>query len=1334
MIEVKNFSGKLNLDDSKDSLPPNDYIDALNITHDAVEEGYDQDITTVVANRIGDSAYTLPSGTNKTIGGYPNTLRNTIIQLLWNSNDYHRIIEFDLTTRLNNTVFENLTDSGDIDVLGFTENEKITSINIFNRDEGDLLFFLDSLGRPTQIDITLFKAGAYTQITRAILDKGKKPPLSPPSVIYDNDTSRRSNNLRNKLFRFKTRWIYDDFEKSTFSPISVVPLPSNILSDIFTNVITNNNVIRMAATSGDENVSAIEITMSYVEKTNNWSDFQSIAVIKKSTLQLQHTTEVIDGTAGSDLALTTFSGIPIQGDVVNAYLTLIPNTRTLVGTYTVLSGDSLSDVATALAASMLSLAIVNVPYSYNEVTIYGWYDAIYAFDEVEIIPSTTNSINNIDFPYSFYNDSTYPVIDIEESIQIYDYVPDIANTQELLNGNILAYAGITEGYDKNTIDNSTIIIGTVAVGDGGVGSLYAVQVFDSENSTKQNTRYDFSGIPLTGTVVELKVKRKSDHTVIVASTYTTLAGDTISDVTFALYNNLTAPNMEVVYNSYSIIAEVEKGTYEAIVGVYYSQLIITPPTSTTANNSIATWKWSSERTIARGYFDEKGKTNGILYTDKVTFPAYAENGSNQPLVPYINYKINDVPPDWAYSMQFYMNKDKTGYIFWESISVNKSEAEYIYFDVTSFTTNATKKPTTAQVNSYTFQDGDRLRLIRNADVPGIVYADTYDAAIEGLVVDPVINSTPTTGSFVKIKNVEPFTTAIDISKDYVIELYRPAQQEAGGVDQNEVYYEFGQQFDIIDPTLSTRRHSGQVTDQEVGVTPAEYDFYDGDAYFRSRTIAVSDVGYATFNAMDRNFVDFYISAVSSIDGRPSIIDTNARRAYYSTLIRHSLAYQANTNENGLNRFYYKNADEYDYSFGAVQRLKVRDRQMRVFQKYKVGSVPLYSSLGKDANGLQVVFQTDKLLNPIDYYIGNVGIGNLKESLQSNNYADYFCDDITGTINRVSNDGVTILSLLYKMNVWANHNLPLRTGNYKVYGAFDRRLNNYIIALEGIICVGVEVPDFTIINAEVDVVFSQSVTVTGSLNFTLANIVKPGWMTISISGYDIVFSGTPSSVDEGTGIVVSFDISNDCGEVSVSKTIDVTTAPCIAVAIVGTPVLPDGSIDTPYTYSFDVTGTAPFNLSAIVKPSWMTIAVNGTTIEFSGTPDVDGTSIPVSFTINNCSGDTANFSDTIDVTAENWIISYANNDPLFDFEVTIGNNNLSPTNIIYDGVYSTDPVSGTDLVNLPAVNANVVLQIHGGTDTLLYATCNGISGTIGIGGGYANWSGINGNLIINFATV
>lgn len=98
--------------------------------------------------------------------------------------------------------------------------------------------------------------------------------------------------------------------------------------------------------------------------------------------------------------------------------------------------------------------------------------------------------------------------------------------------------------------------------------------------------------------------------------------------------------------------------------------------------------------------------------------------------------------------------------------------------------------------------------------------------------------------------------------------------------------------------------------------------------------------------------------------------------------------------------------------------------------------------------------------------------------------------------------------------------------------------------------------------------------------------------------------------------------------------------CVPVAFVGTPSLPDAHALSPYTYSFSLTGSTPFSLSNVTKPSWMNISIHESTpgsgvyvVGFGGLPTIGsvGTGITVSFDVTNACG-TESLSDTINVTA------------------------------------------------------------------------------------------------------
>lgn len=193
------------------------------------------------------------------------------------------------------------------------------------------------------------------------------------------------------------------------------------------------------------------------------------------------------------------------------------------------------------------------------------------------------------------------------------------------------------------------------------------------------------------------------------------------------------------------------------------------------------------------------------------------------------------------------------------------------------------------------------------------------------------------------------------------------------------------------------------------------------------------------------------------------------------------------------------------------------------------------------------------------------------------------------------------------------------------------------------------------DATVDVPYSYSFDVGGTAPFTLGSIIKPEWMTISVSGNTISFSGTPDSGDIGTGIQVGFDIQNCVGhgpggslsgsgmyggDVAFDDEIDVVAASsCTGVSISGgAPTFPDVTVGEEYDFDITLLGDAPFALSDVVKPSWMTIELSGSIIHVGGTPATANAAnnVPVSFTVANCSGaNEVDVSDTIDV----FLISY-----------------------------------------------------------------------------------------------
>jgi hypothetical protein len=76
--------------------------------------------------------------------------------------------------------------------------------------------------------------------------------------------------------------------------------------------------------------------------------------------------------------------------------------------------------------------------------------------------------------------------------------------------------------------------------------------------------------------------------------------------------------------------------------------------------------------------------------------------------------------------------------------------------------------------------------------------------------------------------------------------------------------------------------------------------------------------------------------------------------------------------------------------------------------------------------------------------------------------------------------------------------------------------------------------------------------------------------------------------------------------------------CVAVAIDDPVAPPNGTAMEPYSYSFDVAGSAPFTIEMITPVTGFTVAASGNTITIEGTASGEVT-IDFDFKVKNCSG-------------------------------------------------------------------------------------------------------------------
>jgi hypothetical protein len=680
------------------------------------------------------------------------------------------------------------------------------------------------------------------------------------------------------------------------------------------------------------------------------------------------------------------------------------------------------------------------------------YFLIETFNKQEL-----NLSDNQIYQYTFFNDGAYLPLETEESNLLFDYVPDKANALELANGNTLVFGGIEEGLDRDTTITTSIVIT-----NGAAANFGAVEFLSKPQELYPTTVYTYnlelSGFVTTGDAIQLKFylfEVSSQTNIEFDITYNVLSSDTIVDVANGLISiiNGSPSNLSATLVSGSnSFAEIEFTTvstnYEFQPDVFNdgnSLLGFFIPTTgnTLGADSLSCLKWGGRYSYGIVYYDKNGKTNGVL-TDKtkqltVDIPRYSET-SSVANISTVEIRISNAPPSWAEYYHVVRTKELTS--SFSKFFVTKgaditTDPSYPLINIQNLVLHGTTFPTSSSIINYTatsFVKGDRIRFIKT--IGGSILSPQPDYEILGVVI---------VGGeqYIKIKSVTGMPT-ITASTKFLIEIYRPAPV----ISQNSLnfYYEIGESYPIYTDNNGNRAHRGNAQNQIIGAgsQSAKVRTRSGDYYVKSRTLITGGTASSTtsYTCMDAHFSDFWESAVWG-QGRALVIDESAKTQYFPALLRFSQSYIQGTNINNLNRFYPENFEEADNSFGDILRLKTRENFIRMFQRYKVGMIPIYRSIIVDtANSTQVGI-SEKLLNLPNYYAGEYGIDKYGSSLVSTDYGDYFIDSINRAIIRVSLDGMTNISDTYNMAAYSNG--AINEGSYG-YGYFNYETRSVVILI------------------------------------------------------------------------------------------------------------------------------------------------------------------------------------------------------------------------------------------------------------------------------------------------
>lgn len=1167
-IERKVFSGVMNLDDPNEAIPGGHHKESKNI----VFRGNPGQFTaqSALGNRLVTNAALPATGTNSCIGSHYDQQKKRLFYFNYNSLGNHGIYIYNTLTDSVSTLFLNNTHAA-TDVLGFDINVPITSINIIYGDiyasdnGGDILVWVDSLGRPSKLNIDRKLANVYASYQRSFLDVAKAPPVMPIQCVYENDLLVTNNNLKGKLFQFIYRWVYDDGEKSVWSTGSAVPLPlfSNDI-DVNANPQKNSRINVYFAT-GDATVREIEIAVR-IGENNITSDYGFVTTIKKTDIvgpvnkdniiwnylfynntpilpldkpeqallfdyvpQKANSQELLNGntliyggiTEGYDNPSITSTASMMNPFLVNSFLgningllffasqagrlsygnsttievyltgagtndaitNLVTNIDVAQGAefkiqigsnlveYNNAATTSVSDILGNLATSAQSFGytttVVGNKLTITDAGISNQLRASYALSDINDTPYATGSAYKKNVISSLSNSSNYKygivyydekgrtngVVDSEglkittsrrtsdtnlvaTQINISSTPPIWANYYHIVRTNNLT-------YDKNIFWVTNHAFFTTVSNDAsgveqkviylGIGNM--VDYNENIQSNSAYIGYDYT----PGDRVKFIGRFDFD------STQTYFDANDVAD--FEITGVETNPKVEGV---------VIPGTFIKIknpTNNYGSQIVffgpnqtglISPyakPVESYRNYNIQIYNYKASG-VENDFYYEISEQYGIENPGQASRYHIGRIQTQTASVPAINriyqgdmfHRYRNVPvgANFTFTAGQYGQGDSFGAYAgrYRNININVWNADNTtktinntYYEIKSqvlggSTTSlvATDYPnySTADYLFYNKTAGNQTIRIRGSLPVSCVDSKANYIAIHAKIV---LNGTTAT-IFPVLKRV-PVTEA-------------------------NRQYEFDFDAKITVPTQA-----------KVFLMTETHDDVGFKVNIGAFTINLNIIRNAQIGIIEKYFSDDAMYRLTN-SSRPLLKDENAKNGYYPTLVRYSLPRQAGTMVNDTNRFFPANMDEYDRQKGDIVRLKVRGSRMRVFQDRGCGMVGVLQNMLFNADGSANLIQTNQIINTISYYSGEYGIGWLGTSLTSSGEVDYFVDPVRGYQIRISNDGITPISAIYKAqyymtNLATKYVAPVNGtlgGKAKVLGTYDFNEEEYIAVFQG----------------------------------------------------------------------------------------------------------------------------------------------------------------------------------------------------------------------------------------------------------------------------------------------
>lgn len=1107
MISAHPFMGAMDLDSPDEVIDPRMCRDLRNV----IWRGNPGNMRAEsVLGTIGiNNPFLLNTGYNKCIGAFYDDVNQVLYDFNINSEiDIHGIIVpggiqlgaiyvFNTLTK----VWQRLIEDGINTVgspTGLRNNVRITGAKLIYGDPSDgiLLYFINSLGVPTVINVTKYLSAPPSPILREYIEVIKAAPPVPPRVVYENDNNVNGNNLTNSLFQFAYTGISENMEETPFSSGSILTLPSVPFTNTANTDKTKCARMALYLNTLGENFVKLNIYMRQTQNgiTSGW--FLVDTIIKANT-----------GLPDNSVYRYQFynSGNYIPADPKFAVL-LQDSVPQKANCQELLNGDTLAYAGitegydwfkSTFSSNLTFNNNEDVDYIINGVLFFGEFNGTFTglqknFEIFVTGEGTNDGLGNV-IALTSVPDNLYVLAKLDDTTNIGFNVGTGGNGNIAFILAAIGTAAVGAGWQVIVTKTNSIVISY----NGGPGNVtltatrienrhldvnnisYQLAFYPESNQSFGLVYYDRYGrtngviTDITANISTLPYNSASNTTI----TNVQLNLNGITPPTWAYYYHVVRTNT-LTYNKHlHWVSNQAFSNVNMLVETQYAYIGI----SNIADYNLAIQatqgvvgydftpgdrirfigRFNSGKTFTTLTFDypilgvaDNPIINGTAQQGSFIKIAYPTTDIN------VNFKFDINDPDFQnyYILLYSVTSNSASASAGSTSSTGNVYYEFgqQYFIGKAGTINAFHYGNLGD-NQVIFNDGDIYARQRTVPAGNTYYLNSGLMAFGNRYATALI----TTPTFV-VAGQYQIGTQTNLAADPSNPAVYPRIGDANGLYTNlsanlqtirlsgtlQAFADAQTWLDIVikvDKTAASAqqlyiiKHSDGIptgTSKSIDFTgqigvPAGAKVWliygNGESQPNIRIngylLRLDVINNITIDVFDPSFSDVYNLRTNS-NSRPIVQDISAKQTYFSTLMRYSLQYQVGTTKNNTNRFYPNNFDEFDRSYGAVTRMRVWQRELRIFQERRVGRTGVYAKFIQDSSGGSLV-TTDAIINPnnIDYFAGQYGIGNQGDSLASSGFQDYFADPVKGYFCRLSQDGIVPISERYKIQTYAGSIIP-----------------------------------------------------------------------------------------------------------------------------------------------------------------------------------------------------------------------------------------------------------------------------------------------------------------------